>query len=295
MKRASTEETDHQTKRTKQVLGAKSKGAIYHKEQGKQKSPFGKYIYGNYQGYYTSRRKQGNAAIDPRLDLLDRSYFDRKHILDIGCNSGNVTLAIAKKYNIASIEGVDIDPTLIHKANTNLRVVYSLGHPTESTSIDLSLRFHHFPQCMTNMFGLLPIALPPNHPKPKEFPYTVEFKAADWTEAKVERTYDTILALSITKWIQLHHGDKGLKQFFKKIYDALVPGGVFVLEPQEFSTYQRRAKQIDPSKDVNELEFRPEDYDDFLINQLGFKESRHLGIPEERVKGFSRPVILYIK
>ena len=53
MKRASTEESDHQTKRTKQVLGAKSKGAIYHKEQDKQKLPFGKYIYGNYQGYYT--------------------------------------------------------------------------------------------------------------------------------------------------------------------------------------------------------------------------------------------------
>ena len=51
--------------------------------------------------------------------------------------------------------------------------------------------------------------------------------------------------LSITKWIQLHNGDKGLKAFFKKVYDSLAPGGTFVLEPQDFDTFQRRAKKID--------------------------------------------------
>lgn len=51
--------------------------------------------------------------------------------------------------------------------------------------------------------------------------------------------------LSITKWVQLHNGDKGLKTFFKKVYDSLAPGGTFVLEPQDFDTFQRRAKNID--------------------------------------------------
>jgi 7SK snRNA methylphosphate capping enzyme len=51
--------------------------------------------------------------------------------------------------------------------------------------------------------------------------------------------------LSITKWIQLHNGDKGLKTFFRKVYDSLTPGGTFVLEPQDFETFQRRAKKID--------------------------------------------------
>jgi len=53
--------------------------------------------------------------------------------------------------------------------------------------------------------------------------------------------------LSITKWIQLHNGDKGLRSFFKKVYDSLAPGGTLVLEPQDFDTFQRRAKQIDVS------------------------------------------------
>jgi 7SK snRNA methylphosphate capping enzyme len=64
---------------------------------------------------------------------------------------------------------------------------------------------------------------------------------------KQERLMQTLFRLSITKWIQLHGGDKGLKSFFKKVYDSLAPGGTFVLEPQDFDTFQKRAKQIDVS------------------------------------------------
>ncbi|KAI7904943.1 Bicoid-interacting protein 3-domain-containing protein [Cokeromyces recurvatus] len=241
--------------------------------------------------------------IDPRIDLLDRSLFENKHILDIGCNTGNICIALAKKYNVASVHGIDIDEKLIYKAQKNLRIAYSLENPHKQTddAIDLSFRFHYFPQSMTNMFGLMPMALPPTleSEKKNQYPYNVHFETLDWIatkEAEHANHYDTILALSITKWIQLHHGDKGLKSFFKKIYDSLAPGGTFVLEPQDFDTFQKRAKEINPSKNVQEeLEFRPEHYTDFLINKLGFKEYHDLGIPKGEVKGFSRPVLIYIK
>jgi 7SK snRNA methylphosphate capping enzyme len=42
----------------------------------------------------SSRRPQGNAKIDARLDLIDESKFTNKRILDIGCNSGNISIAI---------------------------------------------------------------------------------------------------------------------------------------------------------------------------------------------------------
>ncbi|KAI8646781.1 Bicoid-interacting protein 3-domain-containing protein [Parasitella parasitica] len=246
-----------------------------------------------------SRRKQGNALIDPRLDLLDSGLFENKHILDIGCNSGNISIAIAKKYKVASVHGVDIDDSLVSKANVNLCVAYSLAHPEKSSPIDLSLRFNYFPQSMTNMFGMMPISLPPmKHKEKQNFPFNVYFETKDWTQTPIEKynQYDTILALSITKWIQLHNGDKGLKSFFKKAYDSLAPGGTFVLEPQDFDTFQRRAKKLDPSKDVEqELKFRPEDYTDFLVNKLGFKEYHNLGVPKGEIKGFERPIIVYIK
>ncbi|GAN01743.1 methyltransferase C2A9.10 [Mucor ambiguus] len=289
--------------KTKRYLGAKTKGTIEFAEKQqstpKTKKPFGRYEYGNYQGYYTSRRKQGKAKLDARLDLLDEELFENKHVLDIGCNSGNIAIALAKRYNVASMHGVDIDDSLISKANINLCVAYSLDHPTKPSPIDLSLRFNYFPQSMSNMFGMMPMSLPPiKHKETHRFPFNIHFETMDWAKTPTTKynQYDTILALSITKWIQLHNGDKGLRSFFKKAYDSLAPGGTLVLEPQDFDTFQRRAKQIDPSKDVEqELKFRPEDYADFLINKLGFRERRDLGVPKGEIKGFERPIILYIK
>lgn len=171
--------------------------------------------------YFRTRRKQGNALVDPRLDLLDGSIFDGKSVLDIGCNSGNITISlgkplvfhyyarghrliieifsIAKKYRPKYIHGVDIDKTLVNKAHTNLRIAYSLNNPKNENSalpIDLSLRFHYFPQSMSNMFGLIPMAVPPDYDC-SHFPHNVQFETMDWTETPYQLgqpQYDTILA-----------------------------------------------------------------------------------------------------
>ena len=37
-------------------------------------------------------------------------------------------------------------------------------------------------------------------------------------------SYDTIMCLSVTKWIHLNGGDATLKAFFKKLYNSLTPG-----------------------------------------------------------------------
>lgn len=54
--------------------------------------------------------------------------------------------------------------------------------------------------------------------------------------------YETILCLSITKWIHLNWGDDGLKRFFRRIFLALKPGGVFILEPQAWPSYAKKKK-----------------------------------------------------
>lgn len=62
-------------------------------------------------------------------------------------------------------------------------------------------------------------------------------------DALIEREepkYHVILALSLTKWIHLNWGDSGIKRMFKRVYASLLPGGMFIMEPQPFSSYEKK-------------------------------------------------------
>ena len=82
----------------------------------------------------------------------------------------------------------------------------------------------------------------------RSFPYNVWFNCGNYVLETdemlemIEPEYDTILALSITKWVHLNWGDAGLRRFFRRIFLHLKPNGRFILEPQDFSTYRKRAK-----------------------------------------------------
>ncbi|GBP37053.1 Probable RNA methyltransferase bin3 [Eumeta japonica] len=80
-----------------------------------------RYEFGNYDRYYGYRNL--NSMMDVRLQVFEmhRHLFQNKDVLDIGCNVGHITIAVAKTLGARSAHGIDIDPMLIARARKNLR------------------------------------------------------------------------------------------------------------------------------------------------------------------------------
>ncbi len=85
-----------------------------------------KFQYGNYNKYYGYRNP--GLSEDPRIRVMDPEWFRGKEVLDLGCNTGHLTLSIAKNWRPARIVGFDIDAALIHAARQNIRHYLSEVH-----------------------------------------------------------------------------------------------------------------------------------------------------------------------
>ncbi|KFD70733.1 hypothetical protein M514_06034 [Trichuris suis] len=272
-----------------------------------------KFRYGNYSRYYGKRTGQV-ALADPRMHLLQAEWFQGCRVLDIGCNVGMLTIAIAQEFSPRHVVGIDIDPYLVYMARKNLRMRL---HYAELERLKLK-----FPPSFVEEYG--PIVAPPIPARPDEdapFPNNLSFKVKLKTFApiggssglcfqqsnyvlesdvfleQVRPEYDTIIAFSITKWVHLNWGDDGLKRFFKRVYRNLKPGGRFLLEPQPFNSYKKR-KAICPEmlENYNRISFYPEHFDQYLKSEeVGFVSGVTVGIPEHSSKGFCRPLMLYTK
>lgn len=225
------------------------------------KSKKARFIYGNYDRYYGYRPTAEN---DCRIGLFKEhsELFVGKCILDIGCHTGMVTLQVAKHLSPKHIDGVDIDKALIQNARRLLvSEVKATGH-------------------------LLPVTYHVGN-------YVLQSDVLLGAETE---KYDTILCLSVTKWIQLNFGDDGLKRAFKRMYSQLRPGGHLILEPQPFEGYSRR-KKLTPQISQNfwNIKLFPKLFTDYLLSQeVGFKSVRLISNPKSE-KGFSRPIQVFEK
>ncbi|KAI0637976.1 Bicoid-interacting protein 3-domain-containing protein [Trametes polyzona] len=281
-------------------------------------------VFGNYHGYYNKRP----STQDPRLALLPSSLFHGRRVLDVGCNEGWVTCEIAQRLGAKRVVGVDIDDTLVRAAWKYRRTVWSQQGPPgtspDGTTADQDdsqaggskkrRRLSgsededeaeapvqgvpdYFPASCEHMFGPLPIPAAAPHGKEADvFPHNVVFRTADWVNTEIPddaEGYQVVVAFSISKWIHLNNGDEGLVKFFRRVYEALSPGGTFVLEPQEWDTYAK-ARRMDPKlkENAKNLKLRPDGFEQ-ILRDIGFSPAQHLGSTGEG--GFRRPVDLYTK
>ncbi|XP_046579619.1 LOW QUALITY PROTEIN: 7SK snRNA methylphosphate capping enzyme-like [Haliotis rubra] len=249
-----------------------------------------KFIYGNYNRYYGYRNP--SAEQDHRMINFESEWFETKDVLDIGCNVGHLTLAIARDYHPRKIIGMDIDANLIKIARKNIRY-YLASCSTDTTKFATSSSVNYGP-----------MAAPPlgkEHEFP-QFPNNLMFMQgnivleSDEMLEFQEEEYDLVLALSITKWIHLNWGDDGLKRAFKRIFKLLRPGGKLILEPQAWASYKKRKKLNETIfKNYQNIKLRPENFPNYLLKEVGFSKCEVIGVPFNKSKGFRRPLQLYTK
>ncbi|KAI6191316.1 RNA methyltransferase [Aphelenchoides bicaudatus] len=253
--------------------------------KNKQASMNLRYRYGNF-NYF--QKTSAHFQNDPRLDLMVEDWFLNKAVLDIGCNSGYLTLSIARTFGPRRILGIDIDSHLIDAARKNIRHF-------QDKDLKIATKF---PASFALNYG--PTSAPTTSTS-SEFPNNVWFRTenyileSDEELENVKEEYDSILAFSITKWIHLNWGDAGLQRFFKRVYRQLKPGGRFVFEPQSSRGYRKRAKMTEEiNKTYKTIKFWPESYVSFLMS-IGFCHYEALDTPLVQLLDCDAPILMFYK
>ena len=126
-----------------------------------------------YSDQHTGRKILLSRFEREETEFLDKFVQDDYVCLDIGCNSGHVTLFVAKTFSPERITGIDIDPVLIGIARKNIL------HCLEG---EKDKKQHKFPASMEKLYG--PIT-PRGHSKQtssSNFPGNILFRCVSLTK-----------------------------------------------------------------------------------------------------------------
>ncbi|XP_040886930.1 7SK snRNA methylphosphate capping enzyme [Toxotes jaculatrix] len=278
----------------------------------KKKKDRHRYQYGNHSRYYGYHGFYGDrwegwvgAEEDPRLRLLEADWFRGRTVLDVGCGAGHMTLSIARRFDPAHVLGVELDKRLVHAAKQNVRHFLSHdlvveerrrgrtgeeGTEQEFSPLSLPLSF----RVSRGPLSAPPFLLPPSSSSSR-FPNNITFIQGDYVSEQEawpgQGQYDVIMCLGVTKWVQLQSGDGGVVRLFKRAYQSLSPGGLFILEPQPWSSYSHSKRASGATyRNYRSVRLRPEQFTSYLTDTVGFTSYRLL-----KHTGSQRPIYLFHK
>ncbi|VAI74575.1 unnamed protein product [Triticum turgidum subsp. durum] len=216
------------------------------------------------------------------------------------------------KFVCRSILGVDIDKGLIETANWNLRRISRTGKVAPESAKVHNSSDSTTQSCREEVVSEMPNGDIPKHEQPDLFEI-VSFRSENFVQSTHRYTeqYDTIMCLSVTKWIHLNWGDDGIITLFVKIWSLLRPvsislllslnwisvGGIFIMEPQPWTSYRKNRLVSEVAKEnFNDICIYPEKFREILLDKVGFRSAevitnRLVG----SVAGFDRPIEVYHK
>ncbi|XP_074484543.1 7SK snRNA methylphosphate capping enzyme-like isoform X2 [Sebastes fasciatus] len=122
-----------------------------------------------------------------------------------------------------------------------------------------------------------PLLLPSPSSSPR-FPANITFIQGDYVSGREawpgRGQYDVIVCLGVTKWVQLQSGDGGVVTLFRRAYQSLSPGGLFILEPQPWSSYGHSKRASTWGRTLRSIRLRPEQFTCYLTDSVGFTSYR---------------------
>ncbi|KAK6158963.1 hypothetical protein DH2020_006277 [Rehmannia glutinosa] len=215
-------------------------------------------IFGNYRNYYGYRVGQ-DLDEDSRLKVMKREWFEGKDCLDIGCNSGLITIAIAKKFGCRSILGVDIDGARIEDAHWTLRKVVrtSMNRGTYKLhrSADVELA-----DCLEN--------------NATETLTDEKRDNSGYSAISVETDLLNIVSFQKGNFVQSWHPPENT------YYHAIFCGRVLQTAAANYKNIQ----------------ISPEDFQDVLLDKIGFRRMENITSCLSGTKsGFDRPILAFWK
>ncbi|EEF48209.1 S-adenosylmethionine-dependent methyltransferase, putative [Ricinus communis] len=186
------EKTEEQvTEKTEQAVTNNSNN----KNKRKRKEVF---PFGNYRSYYGYRIGQGMEE-DPRFQVFKREWFEGKDCLDIGCNSGIITIHIAKRFHCRKILGIDIDSDRIADAYWHLRKFARAGGAGKSSpkasKMEVTEKINGSEHCATLSSVERKDIANGVHSEDRDLFSIVSFKKENFIQSwcRPEEQYDTIL------------------------------------------------------------------------------------------------------
>lgn len=269
------------------------------------------FVYGNYPAYYGYRTPGGSShelsaqiEADQRLTHFQSHWFEGKDCLDVGCNTGLVTLSVAQHYSVKSMVGVDIDGSLILKAYRNLQNLKETRAGLLSKVVfkqeDYVAPFLDAVQEVEEPFSANCGHTACDSETVRNLTLEIHGERriylADVGKLGDGSLYDSILGLSVSKWIHLHSGDRGILTFFCRVHHQLRKNGTFIFEPQPWKSYKRYRNLTPEIKQCYaSIRLRPRDFPAILRSPcIGFSHVQELYFPQY-LGGFKRPLFLCIK
>ncbi|CAL8339437.1 unnamed protein product [Lota lota] len=178
--------------------------------------------YGNFMNYYTFNPPENRLTLLPNTLIRDLGFTDIHQtmlMLDVGCNSGDLSVALYKHFVLAPEK----------EESSKTRTAHILGFDLDESLVQRAQQINPLPENIS--FIPLDIAKDTSRQDPLQ----------DYLKRHGCTHFHVCFCFAVTMWIHLHHGDVGLLKFLSRL--ASISQHI-VLEAQPWKCYRSAARRL---------------------------------------------------